>query len=531
MLERVDRYRLLRHLGHGGMGEVYLGRLEAIGQVQRLVAIKFLRDAASAGAPDLMREARLTALVSHPNVVQILDAGLDGDRPWFAMEFVPGLSLADLLADGTSAEGGVVNSAAGSRLPPWVAARVMADLALGVHALHEAKDERGNRLEIVHRDISPQNVLVSWDGVVKLLDLGIARSQLWAGSTHSGIVRGKLGYMSPEQAAGRPIDRRSDLFVLGVLLWEALAGRRLFRGGTDGELLAQVIRGEVPPLEEAATRPPPVLVAVANRALALRPADRFATALEMHRALEVAVREAGVIVGADEIARAAAALIPDRVREHEAWLREADANPTRAANDLLANKIGPVAVSIARKPAPPSYLGLRPLLVTLAAAVAAGLLLVLALRSPRLAEHRASERTAGDGSMMRGSSGGAPTRVVPTESASLAVGIESPAARDGGGTAREDVPASKPRTLPTGSATARVESASLGPGTINVVSSPSWATISLDGKVAGETPLVVRGVAAGPHTLEARVLGTGSPKPRVVTVLPGRATRVEFTAE
>ncbi|HEV3189777.1 MAG TPA: serine/threonine-protein kinase [Polyangiaceae bacterium] len=519
MLERVDRYRLLRHLGHGGMGEVFLARLEAIGQVQRLVAIKFLRDVASEGAPDLMREARLTALVSHPNVVQILDAGLDGDRPWFAMEFVPGLSLADLLAE------------AGSRLPPWVAARVTADLALGVHALHEAKDERGNRLEIVHRDLSPQNVLVSWDGVVKLLDLGIARSQLWAGSTNSGFVRGKLGYMSPEQAAGRPVDRRSDLFALGVLLWEALAGRRLFRGGTDGELLAQVIRGDVPPLEEAVTRPPPALVAIAHLALALRPADRFATALEMHRALEVAVRGAGVIVGADEIARAAAALVPNRIREHEAWLRDADADVARGANDLLANKIGPVAVSIARKPAPPWYLGLGPLLVTLAAVVAASLLLVFALRSHRLAEHRASERTAGDGSMVRGSSGAAPTSIVPTESASLSVGFASPAARDGGRAARENVPASRPRTLQTGSVTAPVESASLDPGTINVVSSPSWATISLDGKVAGETPLVMRDVSGGSHTLEARVLGTGSPKLRVVTVLPGRATRVEFTAE
>jgi hypothetical protein len=251
----------------------------------------------------------------------------------------------------------------------------------------------------------------------------------------------------------------------------------------------------------------------------------------MHRALEVAVRGAGVIVGADEIARAAAALVPNRIREHEAWLRDADADVARGANDLLANKIGPVAVSIARKPAPPWYLGLGPLLVTLAAVVAASLLLVFALRSHRLAEHRASERTAGDGSMVRGSSGAAPTSIVPTESASLSVGFASPAARDGGRAARENVPASRPRTLQTGSVTAPVESASLDPGTINVVSSPSWATISLDGKVAGETPLVMRDVSGGSHTLEARVLGTGSPKLRVVTVLPGRATRVEFTAE
>src|SRR5260370_6360250 len=223
----MDRYQLIRHLGRGGMGDVYLARLEAPGSVRRLVAVKFLREVGGREVASVLREARLIAMLSHPNIVHVIDGGVDDGRPWFAMEFVAGLSLADLL------------EVAGQRLPPWVAARIVADLALGVHALHEAKDESGNRLEIVHRDLSPHNVLVSWEGVVKLLDLGIARSQLQGPTTQTGVVRGKLGYMSPEQASGLAVDQRSDVFVLGVLLWEALAGRRCFQASADNELLAR----------------------------------------------------------------------------------------------------------------------------------------------------------------------------------------------------------------------------------------------------------------------------------------------------
>ena len=516
MHQRVDRYRLLRHLGHGGMGDVYLARLEAVGQVQRLVAIKFLRDADPKAAPGLLREARLTALLSHPNVVQVIDAGSEGDRPWFAMEFVAGLSLADLLVT------------AGDRLPPWVTARIVADLALGVHALHEAKDERGNRLEIVHRDLSPHNVLVSWDGVVKLLDLGIARSHLWGGTTNTGIVRGKLGYMSPEQAAGEALDRRSDVFALGVLLWEALAGRHLFRGDTDGELLARVIRGDVPPLADASANAAPKLAAVAHRALALRPADRFATALEMQRSLEVAVREAGVIVGADEVARAVATLVPERVHEHEAWLRAADSAPD--GPDVLATKSGTVAVSITRDPTPRSGLGARRSLLAAAVLATAGLAVFVAIRGAQVSHQRSGERMV-DTSIVVPVTVAAAADSIPAQSPPVSNAVVPSTAVAEGGPAPEGAPTPKARTIPTSSTAARARAVSLDPGTLNVVSSPSWATISLDGKVVGETPLVLRGVSGGTHTLEARSLGTGLPQRRVVSVLPGAATRVEFAAE
>jgi eukaryotic-like serine/threonine-protein kinase len=296
------------------MGEVHLARFEGVGKVRRLVAIKFLIDVPDQDPAKLLLEARLTALVTHPNIVQILDAGVDHGRAWFAMEFVPGLSLSEML------------KLASGPLPPWVGARIVSDLALAVHALHEAKDERGRRLDIIHRDVTPHNALVSWDGVVKLLDLGIARSRLRSTTTTTGVVRGKLGYMSPEQAGGEAIDRRSDIFGLGVLLWEALAGRRLFEGNTDNELLARVIRGDVPALIAVAAHVPPSLAELTHRALARDPAARFATALEMHRALEVALRASGIIVGHHEVAHALAVFAPGRVDEHQAWLSEVESN-------------------------------------------------------------------------------------------------------------------------------------------------------------------------------------------------------------
>ncbi len=507
---------------------MYLARLEAAGRVQRLVAMKFLRDVDPQGAANLLREARLTALLTHPNIVQVVDAGADGDRPWFAMEFVPGLSLADLL------------EVASGRLPPWVAGRIAADLALGVHALHEAKDERGVALEIVHRDLSPHNVLVSWDGVVKLLDLGIARSQLQATTTQTGMIRGKLAYMSPEQAAGEAVDRRSDVFALGALLWEALAGRRLFFGDTEGELLARVIRGDIVPLTTAAPHAPLPLAEVAHRALSKRPADRFSTSLEMHRALEVAIRASGVIVGAHEVAHSLAMIVPERVREHEAWLREADSS---SAGGAAAAKVGTLAVSVTRDPeggsAERSGNKLRRFQTAAVVIGSLGVASVLGFGGTRFGRGAGHERAADAASSVPPPGPATATIQAPLEdgtgnpgaSATAPVFAPVPAA----GSSRPalaitSTPPSQPRH-PVQSSTPVPASALASPGTLNVVSSPSWATVLLDGKVVGQTPIVLSGVVAGTHSIEGRALGVGSPEIRTVTVQSDAVTRVELGGE
>src|SRR6185295_345136 len=264
----------------------------------------------------LLAEARLGALLCHPNVAQVLDAGVDDGLSWFAMEFVPGLPFNELLEAGAG------------QFPPWIASRIVADACAAVHALHEATDEEGRALNIVHRDVTPHNVMVSWDGNVKLVDLGVAHSALRGSITKSGVVKGKLGYMSPEQASGATVDRRCDVFALGVQLWEALAGRRLFKQHNDSETLASIVRGDIPPLRDMAGVPP-ALADVAAGALAIDPAARISTALDLQRALEAALGAAGVVIGAGDVARFLAHVAPERVREHVLWLREVRNRPDR----------------------------------------------------------------------------------------------------------------------------------------------------------------------------------------------------------
>jgi serine/threonine-protein kinase len=309
-LAQLGRYRIVRCIGRGGMGDVWLARYEALPGVVRLAAIKVLRpDVVNTSSPvKLFEEARVNAYVTHANVVSVLDAGADDGVAWLALEYVPGPTL------------GAILDAKGPAVSPWLFAAIASRACAGLAAVHDAKSETGQPLSIVHRDVSPQNLLVSWDGAVKLLDFGIARSAIAAARTATGTVKGKLAYMAPEQVRGQTVDRRADIFSLGVVLWEALARRSLFAAESEGETYERVYACQVPPLGEEV---PPSLAAVVHRALAAEPSRRFWTALEMKQALDGAMMAANVAIGEPEIAASIAMLLPTRVREHEAWLAEA----------------------------------------------------------------------------------------------------------------------------------------------------------------------------------------------------------------
>jgi eukaryotic-like serine/threonine-protein kinase len=313
---QLGRYRIVRCIGRGGMGDVWLARYEALPGVMRLAAIKMLRpDAASTASPaKLLEEARVNAYASHANVAAVLDAGVDEGVSWLALEYVPGPTLRAIFDAAW----------AGTPLSPWLFASIAARACAGLAAVHEAKSDTGQPLSIVHRDVSPQNLIVSWDGVVKLVDFGIARSAIAAARTATGTIKGKLGYMAPEQVRGQPVDRRADIFALGVVLWEALARRRLFFREDEAQTFELVYACTVPPLSDVAPDVPPALAAIVHRALAAEPSGRFWTALEMKQALDAAMMQAGVNIGEPEIAASLAMLLPDRVREHERWLAEAE---------------------------------------------------------------------------------------------------------------------------------------------------------------------------------------------------------------
>ncbi|MEI8255119.1 MAG: serine/threonine-protein kinase [Deltaproteobacteria bacterium] len=284
---RFGRYEVLADIASGGMAMVYLGRALGAAGFQRLVAIKVMH-AQYAHDEDFvamfMDEARLAAQIRHPNVVATLDLENDADGLYLVMEYIEGDTLVGLLKAITRA---------GQRIPQPVVMRVVIDSLSGLHAAHDLLDEQGNPVNLVHRDVSPHNILVGLDGISRITDFGIARAEARLGTTREGQVKGKLAYMAPEQTLSESVDRRADLFATGIVLWECLAGRRLFAGQSDGEVYRKLIELPVPRLRDVLPEASPALDEVCARALARDQNERFSTAAEFAEALESAVADLG----------------------------------------------------------------------------------------------------------------------------------------------------------------------------------------------------------------------------------------------
>src|SRR5688572_2958679 len=271
-LRRVGRYVLLDEIGVGGMASVYLGRLVGPVGFARTVAIKRMHPQAAKDprfAAMFVDEARLAARIHHPNVISTLDVVDEHGELFVVMDFVFGEPLSRLLSSARCR---------GERMPPTIAASIVAGVLHGLHAAHDTRGDGGEPLQIVHRDVSPQNVLVGADGISRVLDFGVAKARGRLSTTRDGELKGKLRYMSPEQVLrGSEVDRRSDVFAVGVVLFEALTGRRLFDGTNEAETLRMVLNVEVSTASEFF----PELASfdgVLSRALAADPEQRFPTA-------------------------------------------------------------------------------------------------------------------------------------------------------------------------------------------------------------------------------------------------------------
>src|SRR5882724_8956186 len=270
----IGRYALFGEIASGGMATVHFGRMVGPVGFSRTVAIKrlhpqYAKDPEFVGM--FLDEARLASRVQHPNVVTTLDVVNMPNEVFLVMEYVAGESLSKLVRNAKKEEG---------RIPPNHVAGIIAGMLHGLHAAHEAKSERREPLNIVHRDVSPQNVLVGVDGVARVLDFGVAKAALRSQSTRDGQMKGKLSYMSPEQLNGKPVDRRTDLFAAGVVLWEALTGRRLFDGSDAGEIFAKLLASEIPRPSTLTTGISPTLDTVVMKALERDPDRRYQTARE-----------------------------------------------------------------------------------------------------------------------------------------------------------------------------------------------------------------------------------------------------------
>jgi serine/threonine-protein kinase len=303
------------------MATVFLGSLEGALGFRQLVAIKrphphLLEDPGFRDA--LLREARLAAGIHHANVVDVRDVEIVGDAVQLVMDYIEGASLGDLVR--TCAR-------EGRPFHPAVAVRVVLDACAGLHAAHELTDDAGRPLGLVHRDVSPQNVLVGVDGVARVTDFGIAKCiETSDPGTSRESLKGKVGYMAPEYVRGEEVDRRADVFALGVVLWEALAGKRLFRGQSDAETLERVLSLTVPPVSDASPELAPLDAAVA-RALHRDPAMRFATTEAMAHDLELAAAPRGLVAGAPDVGRFVRETLGPRLEERRRALREARADP------------------------------------------------------------------------------------------------------------------------------------------------------------------------------------------------------------
>ena len=274
-----DRYELLGELATGGMATVYLGRMRRPMGFNRLVAIKcmhpqYAKDPSFASM--FVDEARLTARLRHPNIVPTLDIVSDAGQLLIVMEYVEGESLAGLLK--------LVRDA-GDRIPVAVACAIIHDLLLGLHEAHESTDDDGSALAIIHRDVSPQNVMVGLDGLARVLDFGVAKARRRVHHSNAGEIKGKIPYMPPEQLFGEGVDRRVDIYAAGVLLWESLVGQRLFEGSNEEALVRRIDAGDVPAPSTKVAGISPELDAIVMRAICKDADGRFPTALAMAEAI------------------------------------------------------------------------------------------------------------------------------------------------------------------------------------------------------------------------------------------------------
>jgi eukaryotic-like serine/threonine-protein kinase len=275
--ETIGKYRIIAKLGQGGMATVYLSIVPGPAGFNKLLVVKLLKEEL-VHDPDFLsmflNEARLAARLNHANVVHTYEVGTDGDQQFLVMDYLDGQPLHAIL-----------RRVRREKMPLDVHVRILADMLSGLHYAHTLTDFDGTPLHVVHRDVSPQNVFITYDGQVKVVDFGIAKAAGATSTTQSGVFKGKMSYVAPEQAGGDTIDARADIFSVGVMLWEAMAGRKFAQGDGQGAVLARRLAGAEPRIRDVVPDADPELADACDKAMAFKREDRFESAQAMHEAL------------------------------------------------------------------------------------------------------------------------------------------------------------------------------------------------------------------------------------------------------
>jgi serine/threonine-protein kinase len=421
-----DRYRSLFTVGRGGMGTVEVALERGAGDFERVVALKRLLPEQARDPRHkqmFLREARLAALLRHPCVVHAFAFGELYGELFLAMEYVEGETLSRALAASQAA-----TPDSGGGLDAATVAYVLAEVCDGLHAAHELRDEQGQPLHVVHRDVSPHNVMIAYDGHVKLLDFGVAKFDAGGQETRTGEVKGKMAYMSPEQALGEKLDRRSDLYSVGAVLFECLTGARMWGGGTDLEVMRRLALEDPPRVDSVIPDAPKALVELHARLVAREVEKRPATAAEVARELRALATRwpaadasavaammqrlfaAEIEARRAELNAALEAAAPARVAELRSTLDlETGFERATLTEPLILRSDAPVA-----KPRAWRRLAGGALVLALGAGIAA----VAALRSGRSAH--APEATADAATTTAATPATPPTPAIPTGSATPA---------------------------------------------------------------------------------------------------------------
>jgi eukaryotic-like serine/threonine-protein kinase len=343
----IGRYEIHGEIASGGMATVHFGRLTGPASFSRPVALKQLH-AHFARDPDFVEmfldEARVASRIQHPNVAATLDVINEGDALVLVLEYVPGESLARLLRQTRMRK---------ERVSPRIAAAIAVAVLHGLHAAHEARSPQGEPLNVVHRDVSPQNVLVGIDGVVRVIDFGVAKAAGRAQSTAAGHVKGKLAYMAPEQLRGA-VTPKTDIFATSIVLWETLTAQRLFKGEHEGEILENVNKQPIVPPKHILPEIPEALDEIVMRGLERDPDKRWPTAKEMARAIESAVP----LATPSEISAWVNELAGDVIRGRAERIAELESNPAHFVRDIEPRapevETSPLHAVVSQEPEPPA---------------------------------------------------------------------------------------------------------------------------------------------------------------------------------
>jgi serine/threonine-protein kinase len=340
------KYEIIERIGAGGMAEVFRASSTSLRGFQKLVAIKRVLPSLTQNdrfVRMFLDEAKIALPLNHTNIVQTFDLGMADETYFIVMEFVEGTNLKDII-ESLGEEG--------QRIGLAEAVFICLEVCKGLAHAHEKVDQEGEPLNIVHRDISPPNILVSLDGEIKITDFGLAKAKSQAEATDPGVVKGKFGYLSPEAAHGEDIDLRTDIFAVGILLWEMLAGERLFLGESDYKTLQKVRKAEIPSLASRNRQVPSRLQQIVAGALAKHPDQRYQTAEELGRDLANFLFEYGQPITCFDLKHYVEAVVGERDRTQKPELGPAAKAVQREINQFVSiDDIGDLDLKLARQEA------------------------------------------------------------------------------------------------------------------------------------------------------------------------------------